>query len=129
MNRQRLALSCPLRSQARKNDCRPEYQTEKASSGVNAIEYAARLIARIKEGTTPNIVPRDCEFRFDLRYLPGTNADEAPERVRRYAGEALLMPPVTPKRSCSDMAYATRFADITGGQNTSHRLTADAATG
>jgi acetylornithine deacetylase len=90
-----------------------------APSGVNAIEYAARLIARIREialelrehgprdeafsvpfftlstgiikgGTASNIVPRDCEFRFDLRTLPGTSAEEPIERLRRYAAETLL---------------------------------------
>jgi acetylornithine deacetylase len=96
-----------------------EAHSSLAPAGVNAIEYAARLIARIREvaldlrergprdetfsvpfvtlstgtirgGTATNIVPRDCEFRFDLRYLPGMNADEPVERVRRHAAEELL---------------------------------------
>ncbi|MGB7540515.1 MAG: acetylornithine deacetylase [Burkholderiales bacterium] len=90
-----------------------------APSGVNAIEYAARLVVRIREialelrqsgprdesfsvpfftlstgtirgGTASNIVPRDCEFRFDLRTLPGTSADEPLERLRRFAADTLL---------------------------------------
>ncbi len=96
-----------------------ETHSSLAPSGVNAIEYAARLIARIREialelresgprddsfsvphftmntgtikgGTAHNIVPRDCEFRFDLRYLPGTDAAAPVEHLRRYAAEALL---------------------------------------
>src|SRR5262249_933967 len=35
-------------------------------------------------------VPRDCEFRFDLRYLPGSDPEEPVRRVRRYADETLL---------------------------------------
>jgi acetylornithine deacetylase len=96
-----------------------EAHSSLAPTGVNAIEYAARLIARIRGiglelradgprdesfsvpfmtlstgtirgGTATNIVPRECEFQFDLRYLPGTDADSAVERVRRHADEALL---------------------------------------
>jgi acetylornithine deacetylase len=95
-----------------------EAHSSLAPSGVNAIEYAARLIARIREialelrasgprdesfsvpfvtlstgtirgGTATNIVPRDCEFQFDLRYLPGMDADAAVERVRRHAEDEL----------------------------------------
>ena len=91
-----------------------EAHSSLAPSGVNAIEHAARLISRIRDialelsregprdesfsvpfvtmstgtirgGTATNIVPRECEFQFDLRYLPGTRADEVFERVRRAA--------------------------------------------
>ncbi len=93
-----------------------EAHSSLAPAGVNAIEHAARLIARIREialelrargprdesfsvpfatlstgtirgGTATNIVPRECEFQFDLRYLPGTRADDVFERVRRAAEE------------------------------------------
>jgi acetylornithine deacetylase len=96
-----------------------ETHSSLAPDGVNAIEYAARLIARVREvaldlrdkgprdesfsvpyltmstgtihgGTASNIVPRDCEFRFDLRYTPRSNPDEPVERLRRYAAETLL---------------------------------------
>jgi acetylornithine deacetylase len=96
-----------------------EAHSSLAPAGVNAIEYAARLIARIREvalelraggprdesfsvpfvtlstgtirgGTATNIVPRECEFQFDLRYLPGMDADAPVERVRRHAEEELL---------------------------------------
>jgi acetylornithine deacetylase len=96
-----------------------EMHSSLAPNGVNAIEYAARLVARVREialdlrdhgprdesfsvphltmstgtirgGTASNIVPRDCEFRFDLRYTPGSDPDEPVERLRRYAAETLL---------------------------------------
>ena len=96
-----------------------EMHSSLAPQGVNAIEYAARLVARVRElaldlrdtgprdesfsvpyltmstgtirgGTASNIVPRDCEFRFDLRYTPGSDPDEPVERLRRYAAETLL---------------------------------------
>ncbi|MGB5082867.1 MAG: acetylornithine deacetylase [Burkholderiales bacterium] len=96
-----------------------EAHSSLAASGVNAIEYAARLIARLREialelrehgprdesfsvpyftmstgtirgGTAANIVPRECEFHFDLRYLPGADADAPVERLRQYAARTLL---------------------------------------
>jgi acetylornithine deacetylase len=86
--------------------------------GVNAIEYAARLINHIREmadrmaaqetreagfdvpfttlqtgvisgGVVANIVPRLCEFHFEFRYLPGANPDALEAEIRGYA-ESLL---------------------------------------
>jgi len=87
--------------------------------GVNAIEFAALLIAHIrtlaarmaeeeardtafvvphttlntgtiKGGIATNVVPRDCEFTFDFRYLPGTDPDWLFSEVERYAHDTLL---------------------------------------
>jgi acetylornithine deacetylase len=96
-----------------------EAHSSLAPTGVNAIEHAARLIAHIRDlaadlqtagprdesfsvpfvtlstgtirgGTATNIVPRECEFQFDLRYLPGTDPDAVViERVRRLAEDEL----------------------------------------
>ena len=86
--------------------------------GVNAIEYAARLIVFIREmaeglrateardnafdvpfttlqtgtitgGTAVNIVPRECSFRFEFRYLPGADPDALERKIRRFASETL----------------------------------------
>jgi acetylornithine deacetylase len=86
--------------------------------GVNAIEYAAMLVAHIRDiadrlrdrgarntgfdvpfttmqtglirgGTAPNIVPRDCEFHFELRYLPGADPDALEREILAYATEVL----------------------------------------
>ncbi len=89
-----------------------------APHGVNAIEYAARLVAHIRGiadrlrasetrdhgfqvpfttlqtglihgGTAPNIVPRDCEFHFEFRYLPGADPDALEREIRAYAADVL----------------------------------------
>ena len=86
--------------------------------GVNAIEYAARIITyirhmaermgqieardngfdvpfttlqtgTIKGGTAGNIVPRECVFEWEFRYLPGANADAIESEVRTYAASLL----------------------------------------
>ena len=96
-----------------------EAHSSLAPHAVNAIEYAARLVTfisglageaqsngpidnkfsvpyttmqtgTIMGGTAPNIVPRDCEFQFDLRYLPGTDPKEYYERIERFAEQSLL---------------------------------------
>jgi acetylornithine deacetylase len=89
-----------------------------APHGVNAIDYAARLVAHIRGiadrlraagprdagfdvpfttlhtglirgGTASNIVPRDCEFHFEVRGLPGTDLDQLEREIRAYARDVL----------------------------------------
>lgn len=86
--------------------------------GVNAIEYAARLIAHIQDlsrreqreggrddrypvpfttistntiegGNGRNIVPASCEFYFDYRYLPGMRSAQLIEEIESYARQQL----------------------------------------
>ena len=86
--------------------------------GVNAIEYAARLITyirmmadrmqqleardhgfdvpfttmqtgTIRGGTAANIVPKECVFDWEFRYLPGANPDAIENEVRSYAASLL----------------------------------------
>ena len=85
--------------------------------GVNAIEYAARLIVYIRHlaerlaqteqrdygftvpystlstgvirgGIAANVVPKDCEFQFDLRTLPQASPEAIHQEILRHA-EAL----------------------------------------
>ena len=85
-------------------------------SGVNAIEYAARVISFIQDlswreeekglrvegldvpfttistniisgGNGKNIIPAECEFFFDYRYVPGMAPDALINDVRRYVAE------------------------------------------
>lgn len=91
-----------------------------APRGVNAIEYGARLIVHIRQtaerlrenerrddafdvpfttlqtgtiagGTAVNIVPRECAFEFELRYLSGTDPDTLEREIKAYA-ESILLP-------------------------------------
>ncbi len=96
-----------------------ECHSSLAPHGVNAIEYAAELIARlnsmgrrlakegpfdedfdvahttvhtgvIQGGTALNIVPKDCHFDFEFRYLPGVDPEALYAELRRYAEQELL---------------------------------------
>jgi len=89
------------------------------SNGVNAVEYAADLIAfirnmntqvqqqltdqsysvphstfhvgNIKGGTALNIVPRQCEFEFEIRNLPQQDLDALVHKIKHYAHDVLLV--------------------------------------
>ncbi|OGA16581.1 MAG: acetylornithine deacetylase (ArgE) [Betaproteobacteria bacterium RIFCSPLOWO2_02_FULL_63_19] len=96
-----------------------EAHSSLAPFAVNAIEYAARLVSFIRDmaeearrsgprdemfsvphttiqtaviagGTAANIVPRDCDFRFDMRYLPGTDPSGFIERIEQFAATSLV---------------------------------------
>jgi acetylornithine deacetylase len=104
--------------------------------GVNAIEFAALLIAHIrtlaarmaeeeardtafvvphttlntgtiKGGIATNVVPRDCEFTFDFRYLPGTDPDWLFSEVERYAHDTLL-PQMRKIAGDADISFAIK---------------------
>ena len=88
------------------------------SSGVNAVEYAAELIAfirgmnerarerllddsysvpystfhvgNIEGGTALNIVPRQCRFEFEIRNLPQQQIESLVHDIRHYADDVLL---------------------------------------
>ena len=95
-----------------------EMHSALAPRGVNAIEYGAKLVAHIRGladrlreseqrdhgfdvpfttlqtglfrgGTAPNIVPRECEFHFELRYLPGADPDALEREIKNYAAGVL----------------------------------------
>ena len=88
------------------------------SAGVNAVEYASELIAFIRRlnqqkqvrgpfdpqyevphttlhvgsvhgGTVLNIIPAECSFEFEIRYLPRDPAQPILDRIRRFAADEL----------------------------------------
>ncbi|MGK8709671.1 acetylornithine deacetylase [Metapseudomonas otitidis] len=108
----KLAMRCQVHGAA----CHSAY----APLGVNAIEYAARLIGHLGEigeelarpehhdprfdppystvqtgliegGRALNIVPAECRFDFEVRALPGFDAQQVATRLDRYA-QAELVP-------------------------------------
>ncbi|AZP71401.1 acetylornithine deacetylase [Pseudomonas poae] len=107
----KLAVRCEVHGAA----CHSAY----APSGVNAIEYAARLVSelvRLGEGLkTPqqldqrfdppfstvqtgvinggkalNIVPQNCSFDFEVRSLPAQDSWQVAQQLQRYAEHTLL---------------------------------------
>jgi acetylornithine deacetylase len=107
----KLAMRCHVKGAA----CHSAY----APSGVNAIQYAARLITQleaigdelarpehhdkrfdppfstvqtgvIKGGRALNIVPAECEFDFEVRSVPGFDAASVADRLQAFADSELL---------------------------------------
>jgi acetylornithine deacetylase len=91
-----------------------EAHSSYVTHGVNAIEYAARLVVFIRQvadrlahieqrdygfsvpystlstgvirgGIAANVVPKDCEFQFDMRTLPNSSPDALYLEIRAYA--------------------------------------------
>lgn len=119
----KLAMRCQVHGAA----CHSAY----APYGVNAIEYAARLIGKlgeigddlarpeyhderfdppfstvqtgvIKGGRALNIVPAECEFDFEVRALPGFEAQVVTDRLQAYA-ETQLLPRMRAVSGASDI--------------------------
>ncbi|MGF6754095.1 acetylornithine deacetylase [Paraburkholderia sp. GAS42] len=119
----KLAMRCHVKGAA----CHSAY----APYGVNAIQYAARLIGRLEEigeqlsqpehhdqrfdppfstvqtgvingGRALNIVPAECQFDFEVRTLPGFDALKVADELQTYA-EAELLPKMRAVKSDTDI--------------------------
>ena len=96
-----------------------ECHSSLAPQGVNAVEYAAEVITYLKGmarrvakdgpfdenfdvahstvhtgtvhgGTALNIVPKDCSFEFEFRYVPGVKPEALLAEVQAFAEDKLL---------------------------------------
>jgi acetylornithine deacetylase len=96
-----------------------EAHSSYVTHGVNAIEYAAMLVVfvrrlaeemaqhetrnygftvpyttlstgTIRGGIAANVVPKECEFQFDMRTLPSASAQGLYERIKAYAEELVV---------------------------------------
>lgn len=96
-----------------------EAHSSYTTQGVNSIEYAARIIVYIRQmadrlaqlesrdysftvpfttlqtgtikgGLASNIVPKDCEFQFEARTMPGASSDRLYQEIKDFA--ATLLP-------------------------------------
>lgn len=104
-----------LRCRVRGREC----HSSLAPQGVNAVEYAAELIAHLRAmarraavdgpfdenfdvahttvhtgvvhgGTALNIVPKDCAFEFEFRYVPGVDPKALLAEIKGFAEVTLL---------------------------------------
>jgi acetylornithine deacetylase len=119
---------CCVRGQAAHSSLTPK--------GLNAIEYAARLISHIRDmadqfreqgpfdefydvpfttaqtstiegGNAVNTVPAECRFAFEFRNLPTLDPDPIFARIEQYARETLL-----PKMKREHEAAAIEFTKV-----------------
>ncbi|ABE29522.1 acetylornithine deacetylase [Paraburkholderia xenovorans LB400] len=126
----KLAMRCHVKGAA----CHSAY----APYGVNAIQYAARMIGHLEEigeqlarpehhderfdppfstvqtgvikgGHALNIVPAECEFDFEVRALPGFDAHQVADELQTYA-EAELLPKMRAVKSDTDIRFQSLSA-------------------
>jgi len=124
----KLAMRCEVHGAA----CHSAY----APQGVNAIEYAAKLIGRLGEigerlaapehhdgrfeppystvqtgliqgGRALNIVPAECRFDFEMRALPADDPQQVAAELRDYAERELL-----PRMRAVSAASEIRFSEL-----------------
>jgi acetylornithine deacetylase len=121
------------------SSCHSAYIT----NGVNAVEYAAELVSFIRNmnhavqdrnrldegysvphstfhvgsingGTALNIVPRQCQFEFEIRNLPQDDLDALAQEIKHYATDVLL-PDMQSRFEQSDILF-TPISDYPGLQ-------------
>ena len=113
--------------------------------GVNAIEYAARLVVFIRQiadrlaqiekrdygftvpystistglirgGIAANIVPKDCEFAFDMRTLPGASPDALFQEIRTFAGALTREMQAVDPQSGIDLIWASQTVGLVASE-------------
>ncbi|MFM0056949.1 acetylornithine deacetylase [Paraburkholderia phytofirmans] len=123
-----------MRCQVKGAPCHSAY----APYGVNAIQYAARMIGRLEAigerlaqpehhderfdppfstvqtgvingGRALNIVPAECEFDFEVRALPGFDANQVADELETYAA-AELLPKMRAVKSDTDIRFQSLSA-------------------
>ncbi len=115
-----------------------ECHSSLAPAGVNAVDYAAELIVFIRRlaaraaadgpfdpafevahttlhsgtirgGTALNIVPKDCEFAFEIRNLPGDDPEALVAEIQTYARDRL-----EPAMQVVNSATGFTFEELSG---------------
>jgi acetylornithine deacetylase len=114
--------------------------------GVNAIEYAARLIVYIRQiadrlaqfeqrdcgftvpyttlstglirgGIAANVVPKECEFQFDLRTLPQASAEALYQEIRAQADTLAEEMRATEPQAGIDLEWASRTIGLEAAES------------
>jgi len=114
--------------------------------GVNAIEYAARLIVFIRHiadrlaaceqrdygftvpyttlstglirgGIASNIIPKECEFMFDMRTLPGTSASALYGEIEQYAVRLTAEMRAAHPQAGIDLAWESETAGLAAAES------------
>lgn len=140
----KLAMRCDVRGHA----CHSAY----APQGVNAIEYAARLISElgrigdslkspeqqdcrfdppyttvqtgmISGGQALNIVPQECRFDFEIRALPAHDPRAVAQALQRYA-QAHVVPGMQAVHAQSDIRF-TELSAYPGLATSAHSQAAE----
>jgi acetylornithine deacetylase len=118
-----------------------EAHSSYVTHGVNAIEYAARLVVFVREmadrlarseqrdygftvpyttlstglirgGIATNVIPKDCEFHFDMRTLPQASAEALYQEIRAYGASLEREMQATDPLSGIDLEWASQTVGL-----------------
>ena len=79
--------------------------------------YTTLSTGLIKGGIASNVVPKDCEFQFDMRTLPQASADALYQEIRAYAEElAREMRAIEPKAGI-DLEWASQTIGLAAAES------------
>src|SRR6202790_1408478 len=122
-----------------------EAHSSYVTHGVNAIEYAARLIVYVRQiadrlaqlekrdygftvpystlstglvrgGIAANVVPKDCEFHFDMRTLPQASRVALYQEFRTYAAELTQKRQKIDPHSGIDLVWASQTVGLAASE-------------
>jgi acetylornithine deacetylase len=123
-----------------------EAHSSYVTHGVNAIEYAARLVVFIRQiaerlaqaetrdygftvpystlstgvihgGIAANVVPKDCVFQFDMRTLPCTSPEALDREIRAHAAELMREMQVVDERSGIDLEWLSQTVGLAAAES------------
>ena len=122
-----------------------EAHSSYVTHGVNAIEYAARLVVYIRQiadrlaqiekrdygftvpystlstglirgGIAANVIPKDCEFQFDMRTLPQASPDALYQEIRAYAELLAREMQAVDPQSGIDLVWASQTVGLAAAE-------------
>jgi acetylornithine deacetylase len=122
-----------------------EAHSSYVTHGVNAIEYAARLVVFIRQiadrlaqietrdygftvpystmstgliqgGIAANVIPKDCVFQFDMRTLPNTPADAVYQEIRAYAQDLAREMQKVDQKSGIDLEWVSQTVGLAAAE-------------
>jgi acetylornithine deacetylase len=125
-----------------------EAHSSYVTHGVNAIEYAARLVVYIRQiadrlaqfekrdlgftvpyttmstglirgGIASNVIPKECEFQFDMRTLPHASADALYQEIRNYAEVLAREMQAIDPQSGIDLEWASQTIGLAAAESDS----------
>jgi acetylornithine deacetylase len=123
-----------------------EAHSSYVTHGVNAIEYAARLVVFIRQiadrlaqsetrdygftvpystlstgvihgGIAANVIPKDCVFQFDMRTLPHTSPDALFQEIRAFAQALAREMQGVDDKSGIDLEWLSQTAGLSASES------------
>jgi acetylornithine deacetylase len=123
-----------------------EAHSSYVTHGVNAIEYAARLVVFIRQiaerlakaetrdygftvpystlstgvihgGIAANVIPKDCVFQFDMRTLPSTAPEALDQEIRAHAAQLMREMQAVDEKSGIELEWLSQTVGLAAAES------------